>query len=99
MAAVHPLYPSLSTRKPQHHLALPTRQNHYYYPDCFFPVFCLHVALARLYEQHVEAVSGKPISFHHISKTGGTTLCGVAWENGCRGPGMSKKDNCLLDTG
>lgn len=45
------------------------------------------------------AATGRPISFHHISKTGGTSLCNVAWQNGCRGPGMSKKDNCLLDPG
>jgi hypothetical protein len=51
----------------------------------------------RLYDEHVAAASGRPSKFHHISKAGGTTLCYLAFENGCSGPGMSKKDNCLLD--
>lgn len=54
--------------------------------------------LHQLFDAHM-AAAGRPISFHHISKTGGTSLCSVAWQNGCRGPGMSKKDNCLLDPG
>lgn len=69
-------------------------------PHCAVePWYLLLCLCCRLYDAHVAAAAGRSISFHHISKTGGTSLCSVAWDNGCRGPGMSKKDNCLLDIG
>eukprot|EP00775_Hariotina_reticulata_P002572 gene2572-2874_t len=55
--------------------------------------------LYRLYEAHADSSAGRPISYHHISKSGGTSLCQLAGANRCKGPIMTKSVNCLLDTG
>ncbi|KAF6264512.1 hypothetical protein COO60DRAFT_1457619 [Scenedesmus sp. NREL 46B-D3] len=50
---------------------------------------------------HKPALAGfmRPISFHHISKSGGTSMCQLARVNGCQGPLMTRADNCLLNKG
>lgn len=53
----------------------------------------------RLYETHVDISAGRPISFHHISKSGGTSVCQLARVNGCKGPVMNRAENCLLNKG
>ncbi|WIA08494.1 hypothetical protein OEZ85_007929 [Tetradesmus obliquus] len=53
----------------------------------------------RLFEAHLDAAVGRPISFHHISKSGGTSMCQLARFNGCQGPLMTRADNCLLNKG
>jgi hypothetical protein len=38
------------------------------------------------------------VSFHHISKCGGTTMCQLAASNRCSNPSMDQERNCVLDS-
>jgi len=45
------------------------------------------LTLAYFYKYVEFARNKQVIYYHHLSKTGGTTVCQLAWGNGCRPPG------------
>ncbi|KAF8072660.1 aspS [Scenedesmus sp. PABB004] len=54
--------------------------------------------LFRLYVHHSNRAKGRAVSFHHISKCGGTTMCQLAASNRCSNPSMDQERNCVLDS-
>ncbi|PNH06845.1 hypothetical protein TSOC_006756 [Tetrabaena socialis] len=53
--------------------------------------------LMRLLEMHrAAAKSKKVVEIMHVSKSGGTTLCGLAELNGCRTQSFDENRNCLI---
>ncbi|WIA08609.1 hypothetical protein OEZ85_008038 [Tetradesmus obliquus] len=54
--------------------------------------------LFRLYLHHTNRAKGRAVSFHHISKCGGTTMCQLAASNRCSNPSMDQERNCVLDS-
>ncbi|KAF6264463.1 hypothetical protein COO60DRAFT_1698288 [Scenedesmus sp. NREL 46B-D3] len=53
--------------------------------------------MLRLYLHHVKRAQGRTISFHHISKCGGTTMCQLAAKNRCSNPHLTIEQNCVMD--
>eukprot|EP00878_Enallax_costatus_P034486 GHUV01038242.1.p1 GENE.GHUV01038242.1~~GHUV01038242.1.p1 ORF type:complete len:424 (+),score=115.05 GHUV01038242.1:165-1436(+) len=51
----------------------------------------------RLYLNHARRAHGRTISFHHISKCGGTTMCQLAAANRCSNPHLTVEKNCVMD--
>ncbi|KAF6263664.1 hypothetical protein COO60DRAFT_381011 [Scenedesmus sp. NREL 46B-D3] len=54
--------------------------------------------LFRMYLHHTNRAKGRTVSFHHISKCGGTTMCQLAASNRCSNPSMDQERNCVLDS-
>lgn len=52
----------------------------------------------RLYLRYVAEAKGRTIAFHHVSKSGGTTMCQLAGENRCSNPAMDEEHNCVLNS-
>lgn len=50
-----------------------------------------------MYLHHVKRAQGRTISFHHISKCGGTTMCQLAATNRCSNPHLTIEKNCVVD--
>jgi hypothetical protein len=53
--------------------------------------------ICRMYLHHVRRAQGRTISFHHISKCGGTTMCQLAATNRCSNPHLTIEKNCVMD--
>lgn len=53
--------------------------------------------MLQLFALHKRSAAAKGIvQFLHISKSGGTNLCGTAASNGCTSEGFDEKHNCLV---
>lgn len=51
-----------------------------------------------MYLHHVKRSKGRAVSFHHISKCGGTTMCQLAASNRCANPYLNQEKNCVLSS-
>lgn len=92
MAAAASACSSCSSRHGRRSAVATLRARHH--QSCCCLLLCL--LLRRLYVQHVSRAKGRPISFHHISKCGGTTMCQLAAANKCSNPHMNIEKNCVL---